>query len=80
MATAKPNDEHEPAPEVDHAEILRVLTAERFTVWKPPAASTDRVTARDHPRTKALGVSTSGLDVRGRVHDDSRNSEPRRIP
>jgi hypothetical protein len=37
MATAVPDEEHEEVPEVDHAELLRVLTVERFGVWKPPA-------------------------------------------
>ena len=32
MATAKPNDEQKPVLEVDHAELLRLLTVERFRV------------------------------------------------
>ena len=70
MATAKPNEEHETVTEVDHAELLRALTVERFRVWKPPARVPDRVAPGDHARSEAALVSAlNDANVRGRVHD-----------
>ena len=74
MATAKPNEEHGTVPEVDYAELLRALTVERFTVWKPPPSATDRATPR-HPRTTFALVDTLDVrNVRGRVHDGKNGS------
>ena len=70
MATAKPNQEHETVPEVDHAELQRGLTVERFRVWKLPARATDPTAPLGRQRTKTPWVNTSGVpNVRGRVHD-----------
>jgi hypothetical protein len=70
MATAKPNGEHETVTEVDHVELLRVLTFERFSVWKPPARVPDRAAPGDHARSDAASVSiVDATNVRGRVHD-----------
>jgi|GEM_PF-3923141 len=48
MATAKPDEEHETVPDVDHAELLRALTVERFRVWRPPARVPDRAAPPVH--------------------------------
>jgi hypothetical protein len=70
MATVKPNQEHVTMPEVGHAELLRVLTGERFRVWKPPARATDRTAPAGRQRIKTPWVNASGVpNVRGRVHD-----------
>ena len=79
MATAKLNQEHETVPEVDHAELPRVLTVERFRVWKPPARVPDRAAPRDRPRSEAGLVNTSGVpNVRGRGHDAKNSNQPGR--
>jgi len=70
MATAKPNQEHETVPEVDHAERLPVLRVERFRVWKPQARATDRTAPAGCQREETSWVKASGVsNVRGRVHD-----------
>ena len=70
MVTAQPNEEHETVTEVDHAELLRALTVERFRVWKPPARVPDRAAPGDHARSEAVSVRTvDDTNVRGRVHD-----------
>lgn len=80
MATAKPNEEHGTVPEVDYAELLRALTVERFTAWKPPSSATDRAAPRDHPRTGALLVNALNVpNVRGRVHDGKNGSNTERV-
>ena len=77
MSTAEPNEEHGTVPEVDYAELLRALTVERFTVWKPPSSATDRAATRAHPRTGASLVNTLNVpNVRGRVHDGKSGSNP----
>ena len=79
MAMAKPNDEQEPVPEVDHAELLRLLTVERFRVWKPPARVPDRAAPRDPARSEAALVSAlNDVNVRGRVHDGKNGTNPGR--
>jgi len=84
MATAKPNEEHGTVPEVDYAELLRALTVERFTVWKPPSSATDRAAPLSHPRTTFALVDTLDVPnvdvpkVRGRVHDGKNGSKPGR--
>jgi len=79
MARAKPNEEHETVAEVDHAELLRVLTVERFRVWKPPGRATDRAARQDHPRSEAALVSAlTDANVRGRVHDGKTSNKPGR--
>ena len=76
MATAKPNGEHETVPEVDHAELLRVLTVERFRMWKPPARVSDRAAPRDHARSEAALVSAlNNANVRGQVHDAKNSNQ-----
>jgi hypothetical protein len=70
MATAKPNEEHETVPEVDHPELLRVSTFERFRVGKSPARATDRTAPAGRQRTKTPWMNASGVpNVRGRGHD-----------
>ena len=80
MATAKPNEEHGTVPEVHYAELLRALTVERFTVWKPPSSATDRAAPLSHPRTTFALVNTLNVpNVRGRVHDGKNGSNPGRV-
>ena len=79
MATAKPNEEHETVTEVDHAELLRVLTVERFRVWKPPARVLDRAAPGDRAGSEAALVSAlNNVNVRGQVHDGKTRNKPGR--
>ena len=59
--TESTTKKHGSMPEVDYGHFLRVLTVERFTVWKPPASATDRVAPLDHPRTEAAWVNISDI-------------------
>ena len=70
MAGTEHHEEHVSAPEVDYADLLRALTVERFTPWKPPESAPDRPAPLGHQRTRATSVNTSGIPtVRGRVQD-----------
>jgi hypothetical protein len=42
MAASNPYEELESVPEVEHADLVRLLTVERFTVWKTSTAMRDR--------------------------------------
>ena len=76
MATLKPNEENETVTEVDHAELLRVLTVERFRVWKPPARVPDSPAPRDRAGSEAVPVSTAyDGNVRGQVHDAKNSNQ-----
>jgi hypothetical protein len=79
MATAKSNEEHETAPEVNHAELLRVLSLERFRVRKPPARVPGHAAPGDHPRSEAALVSALNVaNVRSRAHDAKNSNRPGR--
>jgi len=79
MATAKWDEEHETVPDVDHAELLRVLTVERFRVWRPPARVPDHAAPQHHPRNQGAVVSAlNAANVRGQVHDASKSNSPGR--
>jgi hypothetical protein len=76
MATARPNEEQEKVREVDHAELLRLLTVQRFKVRKPPATVADRATPGDHQWSEAALVSSVGdANVRGQVHDAKNSNQ-----
>jgi hypothetical protein len=80
MARTERYEEHGSVSKVSCADFLRVLTVERFTVWKPPASTTDRAAPLGHPRTKASGLNTSDvLNVPGQVRDDTKNGKPGRV-
>ena len=79
MAGTEHHEEHVSAPEVDYTDLLRALTVERFTAWKPPESATDRSAPLGHQRTKTPWVNTSDVpNVRGRVHDDKSSNKPGR--
>jgi hypothetical protein len=42
MAATKRYEEHEPTSDIDRADLLRTLTVERFTQWRPTTTSEDR--------------------------------------
>jgi hypothetical protein len=53
MARTERYEEHGSVSKGGYADFLRVLTVERFTVWKPPASATDRVAPLGTTRTQA---------------------------
>ncbi|MEP7036003.1 MAG: hypothetical protein ABI934_10480 [Actinomycetota bacterium] len=81
MGITEPNEERGSLPRVDHADLLRALTVERFTVWKPPASASELTTPVGHSRSQPSRVNTSdATNVRGRVDDDKKNNKPGRLP
>ena len=52
MARTEPNEKHGSLPEVDKADLLRALTVERFTAWKPPSSATDRAEMVAYPTVR----------------------------
>ena len=65
---------------VNHRELLRALTVERFTLWKPAIPAAYPGTRLDPQGTEAVRGDTADVpSVRGRVHDGKTNREPRRV-
>jgi hypothetical protein len=79
MAGTEQHEEQVSAPDADYTGLLRAVTVERFTAWKPPESATDRAASLGHQLTKTPWANTSDVpNVRGRVHDDKNGNKPGR--
>lgn len=80
MGITEPNEGRGSLPRVDHADLLRALTVERFAVWNPPEPVGGLAPSLGHSWATPSRVNTSDLtNVRGRDHDDKKNRKPGRL-